>query len=182
MYLSPEGSTAVDVVRDRMAAALPADLLWRTPSDVLHSTLFEVAMLYRDYDNDKDAWFNENKERITSTLREILAPVKPVQVRFNEIEVSQSAVIIKGTDDGTFERIRKQVGYAGIIMPGSRTPPDIIHSSIFRYLHQYDLYAVEQAAKDLTIDFTMTVREFCLERISIVPIGGIERVYTFKLQ
>jgi hypothetical protein len=180
-FISKEGVAAVDAFRDELGTKLPPDLLWRTPSDVLHATLFEPVMLYRGYDANKDEWFADNKAHIISALGEILTSVPPIEVRFNQIEVSQNAVIIKGTDNGTFNKVRKLIESAGIIMPGSRIPPDIIHSSIFRYTRPYDLDEVHKAFDGLDTDFTMTVSEFCLERVGIVPMADLQRIATFHL-
>lgn len=135
------------------------DIIWPMPANALHITLCEIIQP-KPYVEDK-AELMKNLPHYEVVLEKILK-ISPIDIVFNTIEVSSHAIIIRGEDDGTFNRVRDQLAPALPLPAETKVPPDIVHSSIARYKKEADVDKVRATIADLTIGFTETVHEFQL--------------------
>lgn len=135
------------------------DAIWPMPANALHITLCEIIQP-KPYIEDKSELM-KNLPQYEHALEGLLR-IAPVEVSFNTIEVSPQAIIIRGEDDGTFNRVRSQLVPLLPLPAETKLPPDIIHSSIARYRKEVDINEVRSAVADLAIDFNETIHEFQL--------------------
>ncbi len=167
-FLSPEQQQVVAALQTALSRELPG-LLWLTPPQRLHVTLFEIIMPLRDYPLDKDQLFAAHHDEIAWNLDVLFRRQPPIRIDFNAVAASPETIIITGTDDGSFERWRAEAVARPIIQQGSRTPPDIIHSSIARYVQSADLDTVRSTVAKHAVHFQETVRSLSLCRIFRTP-------------
>ncbi len=167
--LSPTNQHVITKLLNELSAALPG-VLWLTSPEQLHVTLFEIIMPLRDYPEDKDELFARRKEEIECNLAELFAGQRPIRVRFDVIAASDQSIIIKGSDDGSFQKLRDMAVKRPIILGGSRMPPDIIHTSIARFRKPVDLGVVQDVVGDHTVSFEEGVEAFSLRRIHRTPL------------
>lgn len=166
--LSPSNQQKIANLLEDLKKELP-DIIWPMPTAQLHTTLFEIVMTFRDYEDDRDAIFEKYRPALDAELTAQLANQSPITIRFDTLEVSPNAIIIRGTDDGSFQRIRDAISGKNLLPAGTRTPPDIIHSSIARYVKEDDLVRVNEIVNNQQLDLTETVKQFELVRIWRMP-------------
>lgn len=90
-------------------------------------------------------------------------------------------MIVRGEDDGTFNKIRAQILEEMPIIAESKQPPDIIHSSIARYLKGQDFEHVQEIIQRHSINFTETITEFKLLKNRKFPLLEYDTIRTYKL-
>ena len=156
--MSAHAQQQVQVLLQKITQRL-GDTVWPMPADTLHITLCEVIQP-KPYVEEKELLL-KNLPRYQSVLEEILA-VPAISVTFTAIEASPQAIIIKGQDDGTFNRLRKQLVSKLPLPNETKAPPEIIHSTIARFRNEVDLDMVKSVIADLKVNFVEAVCEFQL--------------------
>jgi 2'-5' RNA ligase len=179
-FLSKEFQIKIAELTDALQKELP-EILWITPPEALHITLFEIVMPLREYRQDKDQIYFERASEIDKEIAKSLLGLNPITVTFNILEASLSAITAQGTDNGAFQRIRNCIVNKGLLPPETRTPPDIIHSSIARYSKSVDLEVVQVALKSHSLNFQETIREFVLVKDTKTPLLKYETVKVYPL-
>lgn len=179
-FLSPENQQKIADFHKILHRELPG-IVWTMP-DVTqqHLTLFEIVMTFRDYPEDREAIFERHRAGIGAELKAQLANQRPIAVALDTLEASQSAIIVRGTDDGSFQRIRDAITAKHLLPEGTRTPPDIIHSSLARYIQEVGLVHVRSVIAKHQLELTQTVTEFEMVRIWRMPMD-YETVEVYKL-
>lgn len=178
-FLSDAARNAVTDLLKALDAELP-HMLWCMPPAALHITLCEIIQP-KIYEQDKDVLYSEHQREYINLPGTILANFKKVRVTFNTIEASPNAIIIRGSDEGDFEAIRTQLVEQLPIPAQTKRPPDIIHSSIARYIAQVDLAKVQAALKHHHIAFEEEIQEFKLVRSTTQPLLNYEIIKTYPL-
>lgn len=135
------------------------DIIWPMPAKALHITLCEI-IEPRPYFESK-AKLLKKFPHYEAVLEEVLT-MPPIPVHFDTIEVSPQAIIIRGRDDGTFNRIREELVEKLPLPNETKSPPDIIHSSIARYTKEVNIEEVKAITDSFRVDFVETVNEFQL--------------------
>ena len=125
--------------------------VWVMPNNALHVTLCEIIQA-KDYSEDKQELYDRHSSEYENITYEILTTFKPIDVTFDTIEVSPQAIIIKGTDDGSFEKIRKELVDRLPLPSETKMPPNIIHCSIGRFTKKVPLNQVETIVGRHTIN------------------------------
>jgi hypothetical protein len=179
-FLSPKNQQKIAGFQAALQRELPG-VIWTMP-DVTqqHITLFEIVMTFRDYPEDRDEIFERHRAGIDAELRAQLANQGPIAVTLDTLEVSPAAIILRGTDDGSFQRIRNAVSGKHLLPNGTRTPPDIVHSSLARYVKEVDVEDVRSVLARYRLNLVQTVTEFEMVRIWRMPMDHTT-VATYKL-
>jgi len=168
-FLSSENQQEVADLEAQLHKELP-DAIWTMPDTTQqHVTLFEIVMTFRGYADCPDAIFERHRAGIDAELRAALANQEPITVRFDTLEANPSAIILRGSDDGSLQRIRNAISDKHLLPDGTRTPPDIIHSSLARYVQAVDLEHVRSVVAGHQLKLTQTVTEFEMARIWRMP-------------
>lgn len=164
---------------DNLTAKLPG-ILWPMPRDQLHITLCEIIQS-KTYTQDKEALYKLHSDEYEEVPARILSTMPRFTVALDIIEASPQAVIVRSNDASRFNAIRARL-LANMQLPSeTRTPPDIIHSSIARYLKETELERVQEVVARHKIIIEEEISEFKLIRSEIPPLQKYEVLKTYPL-
>ena len=159
------------------------DVVFCPPKKSLHITLLDWIAPLVDYGGrDKNAIFAEVQPSYDKALRDILSSVESITVHFNLVKVSPSTIYIEGHDKGEFQRIREQFLDRVELLPGTKMPPTIIHSSLARFMKPIELGPVESFLAGKTLNFNQKITGFRLIRTIQEPLLEFEVVKRYKLK
>lgn len=167
-------------IQNKLQQQFP-QIIWNTPPESLHITLMDWIAPLVDYGEDKQDLFQKLFPKYNSVLEEILSKEYTINVHFSELRVTPKAVILVGTDNGSFQRIRDTFMEEIDLTPGTKLPPTIIHSSLARYKAESDLKPIEYAITQLELSFYQTVSEFRLVHETVASMIQFEIIKTYKL-
>jgi hypothetical protein len=157
-----------EIMRD-IARHFP-DAIFCPPPDTLHITLLDWISPLVDYgDQDKAELFQKFKPLYDRAMTEALADIKPVSVHFNQMCVSPSTIYITGEDDGSFQQIRDRFLQKVDLLPTTKLPPQLIHSSLARFTKPIELAPVETFAVETPVNFQQEITEFRLINNHLEP-------------
>jgi hypothetical protein len=179
-YLSQDSQRIITSLLAELTKELP-DVLWMPPLKDLHITLFEVVVSLAEYDEDRDELYEKHRPAIEHELERLLARMEPITVNFNQLQASEAAIIVRGTDDGRIQTIRDRIVSKGLLPHMTKLPPDIIHSTIARYTKAVDVDHVQEVLRHHSIDFKETIREFKLEKATGALMEGVETLKVYPL-
>jgi len=168
--LSKSSQESIKKLQDVFTKQFP-EAVWTTPADTLHITLFDWLAPLVNYGNDKDVLFDEIYREYGGVLSDILNKINPVNLTFSKIIISPSAVAIVADDKSTeiFNKIRQDFLAQIKLLPNTKQPPNIVHSTIVRFVDEIDLGDVRQLANSLDFSFNETVDNFQLVRETKLP-------------
>lgn len=142
---------------------------WISPVDGYEATPREE--LYEQIYNDFDVAMSKS---ITS--------LAPITVNFNAVKASPSTIFITGQDNGEFEILRQRFIEKVSLPKDTKTPPQIIHSSLARFVKEIDLSDVELFTAKQQLDITETFTHFDLLHSTIEPNLKFEVLKQYKLE
>lgn len=138
------------------------DAIWLQQPPSLHITLMEI-ICDVDYGNlSRAALFEEWYENYNSITRDVLSEISPFDLIFDELLVSQRAIIIKTRESKELNAIREHLLSNIALPPHTKNPPDITHYTLARFTKALDLEGVTDRVKDLTIAAPQHITEFSL--------------------
>ncbi len=178
--LSENGKDAVSAIQKRIVDKF-GKTIWTAPRDSLHITLLDWLAPLVDYGKDKDALFKDIREKYDQVISESIDHTALITVKFDTISVGRSAIFISGHDSGEFARIRQNFLNEVTLLPGTKLPPTIIHSTICRFNEEIDMPPLEDAISELSVDFTEEISRFRLVRESVDPMLQFEIVKEYLL-
>ena len=145
------------------------DDLWLTPPETLHVTLMDWLAPLVDYGEDKKVLFKGLFPEYDKVFTNILRKQPPITVHFDTLKVTPGAIILVGYDDGSFQHIRNQFTGRIELLPNTKLPPTIIHSTIARYTTEQDLQPIIDFVTSQNLTFDHVVTHFRLAQEQIVP-------------
>ena len=104
-----------------------------------------------------------------------------IALHFDTIGVSAGAVYRQAHDHGTFQHIRDSFLRETELLPGTKQPPKIIHTTIARFLKEISLADVQKYIADEVIDQTELVTRFRLVNETQIPMLGFEVLKSYQL-
>lgn len=136
------------------------------PAHSLHISVLDfvdgiIDPAHHGYPNKEAVWQKIGGQCQAATEK-ALKDVKPFGIRFGELIVTDSAIILKGEDDGEVQHIRESIiqDINGLRLPRAKRPPVIIHASIARYTKEMPLEPIREAAAGENVNFTLPVDTF----------------------
>jgi len=178
---SEAGQSAIQQLQEKYVAEF-GDAVYIPPADTLHITLMDWLAPLVDYGQDKDRIFEEIFPKYDAVLEESVKGVGSIAVRFNTVAAGAEAVFVKGEDDGQYVKIRDGFLERVELLPNTKQPPKIIHSTIARYLKPIDLQAVQDFSAEQTIDFTETIDYFRLFRSTNTTMQALRIIKRYNLK
>ncbi len=178
--LDPDNQNAIKQVQDSITNEF-GEAVWAAPRDSLHITLLDWLAPLVDYGRDKTELFDELQEQYDQALTRSLARVSLIAVRFTTISVGQSAIFISGRDNGEFAQVRNDFIENVTLLPDTKLPPTIIHSTIARFKEEVDLGPIQDFVSQLSIDFVQPVSQFRLVKESVDPMLEFETIKEYPL-
>lgn len=143
--------------------------LWLTPPGTLHITLMDWIAPLVDYGEDKETLFQKHFGEYDEILTALTAHQKPITVHLDTVKATPGAIILTGEDDGSFQRIRDGFLSKVVLLPGTKQPPTIIHSSLARYTVEQDIDPIADFVAGSSLSFDHTVTHFRLVQELIAP-------------
>ncbi|WP_199441484.1 2'-5' RNA ligase family protein [Umezawaea beigongshangensis] len=178
--LSPAAQDAVRGLQALLDARLPG-ALWLAPAHSLHITLLDWIAPLVTYEEDPHRLFERVFPECDRALAAVVAGRSPVEVRFDEVVVSERAIIVRGRDDGSFASIRKAFTAAVELPPGTKPAPRIVHATIARYREAVDLDDLARYAGGIGPGPAETVRSFRLVRENVLPMLAHDHLRDYPL-
>ncbi len=159
------------------------DAAFCLPRSALHITLLDWITPLVDYDGqDKDALFAEVRSSYDKAISDILASTHPIKVCFDEIKVSPSTIYIVGHDNGEFQKIRNQFVNRVKLLPNTKLPPTIIHSSLARFTKPIELSSANAFVANQQLDIVQKITNFRLIHTTREPNLEFETLKRYELQ
>lgn len=175
-----------EIVKSHIAALLNdlsvelPGIIWPMPPEQLHITLCEIIQP-KSYTQDKETLYKLHAEQYENVPAQILSALQKFTVTFDTIETSSQAIIVRSSDATSFNVIRAKL-VANMPLPSeTRTPPDIIHSSIARYSKEVELERVQEVVSRHNVAVEEEITEFKLLRNEIPPLQKYEVLKTYLL-
>jgi hypothetical protein len=179
--LSVAAADQVGEIQRQLATVEPG-LLWLPPAIALHVTLLDWIAPLVEYEESHLVLFERVRSTFGTCLRRLLEHRPPIDVRFTRIVVGPDAIILTGSDDGSFAEIRDAFVAGVQLHPQTKRPPKIIHMSIARYLRTSPIEAVARAAAGIDVDLTERMSTFRLVRENRVPMLDFDLLDIYRLQ
>lgn len=152
--LSESTQNKIKALQDTFVSEFP-DAVWLTPADALHVTLLDWLTPLAEYKEDKDVVFEKIKSEYDSGLSDILTTIRPIDATFNSLIVSQSAIAIVADETSTqiFNDIRQRFLERIDLLPNTKQPPNIVHSTIVRFVGEIALNNIKDFSETLDFSF-----------------------------
>lgn len=164
VLLSEDACRAITSLQEELERQFPG-LIWPARLGEAHITLIDLLTPGMDYGRDKDSLFKELEQSYTKAFEDVIQGQRCIRIVFDKIEVYNTAIIIRGRDDGSFRRIREQFHQHVKVLPGTKTQaPDFVHSTICRFRRKVNLSDIKRAGDRLSVNFEEEVTHFLLSR------------------
>lgn len=138
--------------------------IWLQEPPALHITLMEI-ICDTDYgDRSRQRLFEQWYDQYNLAAREVLSTFAPFDVVFDELLVSQRAIIIKTKQSEELNKIRAALLSKIELPEGTKTPPDITHSTLARFSAPVNLELARAKVKDIPVEATQHITEFVLAK------------------
>jgi hypothetical protein len=179
---SNENARQISTWLDGLRTVAPIGVYFMQPKG-LHITVLDWVAPLLDYGGaDKRAMFDELRPSYEPALRRITDGMAQIDVHFTELRVTPSTIILVGQDNGQFQHVRDQFIGSVTLPDGAKQPPDIIHSSLARFVSpEIDLAPVETYVTEHPLELTQRISEVRLTELRREPMQDFTVLDTFKL-
>jgi len=178
--LSENAQVKVSGLLQELTEELP-EIIWPMPPEAMHITLCEIIQARKVYSQDKDTLFTDREDEYVHGAAEVLRSIPRFSVMFNRIEVSPEAIIIRTENGSAFNSIREKL-LGRITLPDeTKRPPNIIHSSIARYVEAVDIERVQSVMAKYSIMLEEPITEFKLIKTLVPPLLEYEELAGYPL-
>jgi hypothetical protein len=147
--LSEQSKQWIATIQARFTERFGEENLWLPTEEQLHITFAHIITPSVEYSEDRSTLFDRVRPLASAALQKILAHPFSVKSRFDTIEAFPSAVILRASDDGSFEKLRKEFVDTFSLPKGTRTPPEIIHTTLLRFRNPVDLAEVQKLTLEI---------------------------------
>jgi hypothetical protein len=152
------------------------------PKKSLHITLLDwIAPLFDYGGKDKEALFAQVREQYDGALAEATGSQQPFDVRFNKLRVFPNTIVLLGEDDGQFAAMRSAFVDNVELLPDTKRPPQIIHSSLVRFKEELDMSEVEEFVAGYDLDITQPIEAFRLIHTKREPLAEFDILKLYDL-
>lgn len=177
---SDEFKNYIETIQEKIKDQF-GNVVWNIPKESLHITLMDWLAPFVDYGKHPDELFKEIETEYKTVLREVLADVVLNPLHFETIKVSPTTIFIQANNDSSLNKIRETFLQKINLLPNTKQPPHIAHSSIIRFTQEYELAPIEKCISSLEIHFTETLSEFRLVRETKLPMLEYEVIDVFPI-
>ncbi len=180
--LSHESQLAIAEIQDSLQDRFPT-ILWSTPPEALHVTLLDWLAPLVDYNQSKDDLYKKLFAEYDTALNDALTNIKPIEVHFNKVLVSSSAIALVADDTNIhpFTTIRTRFLDSVVLLPDTKQPPTIVHSTIARFIGTAALDEVRMFAETLHVSVHETIKGFQLVRETELPMLAYTAIKKYPL-
>ena len=165
----------------RQLVQILGKVIWLTPPHALHITVMEITGPHTMPVSARAERYSHWQQAYGSVTKEIVADCPIVTLDFNQILVSQRAIILKAANPGPLNEIRAALLAKTKLPEGTNPPPDIAHITLARFSQAVDLDETIERVRRLHIDHTETITEFSLLKDITPPDFRITAIDTYPL-
>jgi hypothetical protein len=178
--VSDATAAVIAKIQNQLMQAFP-EAVWSIPRPGLHISLMCWVNPLHSYQPDNEQYFQSIQAEYLAIFEDIIKNQAPIPITFHTIEAFPAAVIIKGHDDGSCQRIRDEFMQRVQLPAGTKPFPTIIHSTIARFQKSIELDDVKQVVSRQSIAASETIKEFRLAKETINYMLEYDTVRAFKL-
>lgn len=180
--LSPETQASLGELRETVAALWPVPL-HIAPPHALHVTLYALINVKDHF--DKEGYWTSISEPCRALLDDLCTGHRPLELRFSQLKVTDTAIIATATDEtGFIMRMRERI--AELIPPPPGLQPmryNLIHSTLARYRTADAIPDnVVQAVEAIPVSIAAPVPGLKIVSESIFPCQVMEQIFSFPLR
>lgn len=151
--LSAEGKKHVADIQARYVERFGEEALWLPEPGQFHITFAHILTPDVKYPQEPSAMFAHLQPLASATLSKTITRPFAVHLRFNTVAAFPDAVILKATDDGTYDKLRSQFVEKFQPPPGARMPPKIIHTTLLRFRQPIEFAEVQKLTREVMDGF-----------------------------
>ena len=178
--LSPKNQHAIAKIQKTLSEKL-GSAIWNSPPVSLHITLFDWLAPLVDYGRDKTEIFEEIFAHYDRVIADATRGVGTIVVKFDKIRVGPAAIWVEGSDNGQFRKIREEFLSKVDLLPNTKLPPKIIHTTVSRYREEIDLAVVQKVVDEMKCSFVQEISGFRLIKETVDPMLEFETIKTYPL-
>jgi hypothetical protein len=158
------------------------EAVWCPPTETLHISLMYWVSAFDGEIKENERLFERLFNDYDKAFQEVISGIGPIEIDFRELKVCRDAVIAVGYDDGSFKKIRDLFFALVPARPGTKPPPNIIHSSLCRFLKEIPIRKINDAIAGQSISFKQKVDKFTLFKVLRSPMLEAEAVKEYRLR
>ncbi len=179
--LSPDSTNQATLIQNRLRD-LFGNTIWLQEPSSLHVTLMEIICDTEYVGKSRRQYFDEWYTAYNETVKDVLSTIKPFNISFTELLVSPRAIIIKSLKSEALNSIREALLKRISLLPGTKIPPDITHSTLARFNTPLNLDKAKDLTSKISVNIHEHISEFSLIRDLAPPDfnGNPMQVYTLK--
>lgn len=156
-----------------------SDAIWAVPRESLHIS-FNALSPFFEGNEISDAPLNPSPA-YSDAFNKIVSGLRPIKLHFDTIETFPAAIILKAHDNGTYKSLRDQFNDAIELPVGTKTTPNIIHSTICKFHNAIDIDEVKDFLAQKNIQLDVSISEFRVVREKILYMVDYDVLQRFIL-
>lgn len=177
--LSPKTQSCLAQLQTAIAERWPVPL-FLAPPEALHVTLYALVQVKDRY--DKEGYWGAIAERCRALIEELCHGHRPLELRFSQLKVTDTAIIAIATDEtGLIDRIRHAI--AEEIPPPPSLGPiryNLIHTTLARYRTADAVPdAAVRAVEAIPVSVEAPVERLKIIRETIFPCRATHEIHSF---
>ncbi|HUB70622.1 MAG TPA: 2'-5' RNA ligase family protein [Acidimicrobiales bacterium] len=140
------------------------------PPESLHLSVATLLSVREDYGAPKDLIWSRWGAEWVEDLRALAGSLRPFEVNFNSLRVSQAAVFAAASPVQEVDQLRARaaelLGRAGL----KADQPSILHCTLLRYdSSAVDLVALERSARETELNVTTLLTSLVIFKVFVYP-------------
>ena len=136
--------------------------LWLPKNEQLHITFAHVISPDSKYKIDRTKLWKDLHPEVKRALEEITKKPLNIEVQFNELLSFQASIIVKGYDNGSYDKLRNKFIKLFNLPDESRRPPNIIHATVARFRNELPFDNVKTVTDGIGVSFTDSTQKLQL--------------------
>lgn len=178
-----EGTAAesVSAIQTKLESQLGSSV-WLQPLESLHITLFDFIAPKVEYPIPHKQLYDISADDIDEVMVRLASNFKPFTIHITALKSSENAVYLEGYDDGTTARIRNEFLKLYRLDKRTKKPPEIIHSTIARFIENIDTDKVREVVDCQIDEITIPVTSLRLVHERRIPMLEYETLKEYLLQ
>lgn len=151
--LSEHAKKQIATLQDEYVQAFGRENVWVPSGDQLHITFCHLVSPDASYKEERATIFSRLRPLAVAALEETIPQNFGTSCTFDRIEAYPAAVIVRAMDDGTFHNLRSSFVNTVTLPSATRKPPEIIHTTLVRFLSPIDFGEVQNVTEHVLAKF-----------------------------
>lgn len=161
ILLSKAATQYVAALQEKLVQTF-GDAIWLQQPPALHVTVMEIICDAEYRDKTRAEHFAQWYQKYNRIVHEVLSTCPPFDIMFDQLIVSQGAIIIKASDTSALNAIRVRLLERISLPEGTKQPPGITHCTLARYTRPINLDDATRLTGDTKVKLIEHVDHFSL--------------------